>query len=81
MQATIFPYTTPKVFRSGSQANGCLLTELPRISIPRTRVNKDKKSWGLTAPALNCGFPIPYCGLPLKVVSVSTFLFFSWAWP
>jgi hypothetical protein len=33
VQATIFPYTTPKVFRSGSQANGCLLTELPRIPI------------------------------------------------
>ena len=43
MQATIFPYTTPKVFRSGSQANGCLLTELPRIPIPRTPVNKGKK--------------------------------------
>jgi len=43
VQATIFPYTTPKVFRSGSQANGCLLTELPRITIPRTPVNKGKK--------------------------------------
>ena len=40
MQATIFSYTTPKVFRSGSQAKGCLLTELPRIPIPRTSVNK-----------------------------------------
>src|SRR5918994_7988501 len=30
-----FPYTTTKVFRSGSQANGCLLTELPRIHLPR----------------------------------------------
>jgi hypothetical protein len=40
VQATIFPYTTPKVFRSGSQANGCLLTELPRIPIPRTLVNR-----------------------------------------
>jgi hypothetical protein len=43
VQATIFPYTMPKVFRSGSQANGCLLTELPRISIPRTPVNKGMK--------------------------------------
>jgi hypothetical protein len=40
VQATIFPYTTPKVFRSGSQANGCLLTELPRILLPRTWVNR-----------------------------------------
>src|SRR5215208_4832062 len=40
VQATIFPYTTPKVFRSGSQANGCLLMELPRIPIPRTPVNR-----------------------------------------
>src|SRR5215211_5217261 len=40
VQATIFPYTTPKVFRSGSQANGCLLMELRRIPIPRTSVNK-----------------------------------------
>ena len=38
MQATIFPYTTPKVFRSGSQANGCLLKELPRIFLPRNPV-------------------------------------------
>jgi hypothetical protein len=46
VQVTIFPYRTPKVFRSGSQANGCLLTELPRISIPRTSVNKGKeKGW------------------------------------
>src|SRR5215208_8239927 len=36
VQATIFPYTTPKVFRSGSQANGCLLTELPRIPLIET---------------------------------------------
>jgi hypothetical protein len=45
VDATIFPYTTTptKVFRSGSQANGCLLTELPRISIPRIPVNKDAK--------------------------------------
>jgi hypothetical protein len=34
-----FSHTTTKVFRSGSQANGCLLTELPRIPILRTRVN------------------------------------------
>ena len=26
-----------------SQANGCLLTELPRIHLPRTSVNKGKK--------------------------------------
>src|SRR5215218_9616575 len=50
VQATIFPYTTPKVFRSGSQANGCLLTELPRIPIPRTPVNQGKKG----------GCPDPY---------------------
>src|SRR5919107_2909597 len=51
MQATIFPYTTPKVFRSGSQANGCLLTELPRLLIPRTPVNKGKrKGRGLRKP-------------------------------
>src|SRR5215208_1827763 len=53
VQATIFSYTTPKVFRSGSQANGCLLTELPRIPIPRTPVNKGKrKGWVLRDPAL-----------------------------
>ena len=40
VQATIFPYTTPKVFRCGSQANGCLLTELPRILLLRTWVNR-----------------------------------------
>jgi hypothetical protein len=40
VQATIFPYTTPKVFRSGSQANGCLLTELPRILFTGSWVNK-----------------------------------------
>jgi hypothetical protein len=38
-----FSHTTPKVFRSGSQANGCLLMELPRIHLPRTRVNKGKE--------------------------------------
>jgi hypothetical protein len=46
VQATIFTYTTPKVFRSGSQANGCLLTELLRIPIPRTPVNKGKRKGG-----------------------------------
>src|SRR5688572_23462034 len=35
-----FSHTTTKVFRSGSQANGCLLTELPRIPILGTWVNK-----------------------------------------
>jgi hypothetical protein len=39
VQATIFPYTTTKVFRSGSQANGCLLTELPRIPKRRSSHN------------------------------------------
>src|SRR5215204_2450796 len=49
VQATIFPYTTPKVFRSGSQANGCLLTELPRIHLPRTPVNKARRRAVLAA--------------------------------
>src|ERR671912_499429 len=40
VQATIFPYTTTKVFRSGSQANGCLLTELPRILLLGISVNR-----------------------------------------
>src|SRR5215208_3540226 len=44
VQATIFPYTTPKVFRSGSQANGCLLTELPRIPILGTWVNSPQRT-------------------------------------
>ena len=48
MQATIFPYTTTKVFLSGSQANGCLLTELSRIYILGTPVNKGRIPYGLT---------------------------------
>jgi hypothetical protein len=40
-----------------------------------------KESRSVKAPALNCALPIPYCGLPLKVVSSLMFLFFSWALP
>jgi hypothetical protein len=54
VDATIFPYTRPtKVFRSGSQANGCLLTELPRIPIPRTPVNRGPSQERNSVPARN----------------------------
>jgi hypothetical protein len=69
-------------------------SELLRIHIPRRWVNKGKEkdrsvdpgsarkeSRSVKAPALNCALPIPYCGLPLKVVSSLMFLFFSWALP
>src|SRR5918995_6514965 len=59
-----FSHTTPKVFRCGSQANGCLLTELPRIPIPRTPVNKGmKKGRGLDPQpffSARCGTISPF---------------------
>jgi hypothetical protein len=42
-------------------------------------VNKGKKkSRGCYTPALKCDLSIPYCGLPLKVVSTLGFLFLAW---
>jgi hypothetical protein len=37
-----FSHTTTKVFRSGSQANGCLLTELLRTPLRRSSQNSLK---------------------------------------
>ena len=51
-----FFHTTTKVFRSGSQANGCLLTELPRIPLLRTRVNKGRAEPSSSAPFVTLVF-------------------------
>src|SRR5918995_5412990 len=42
-----FSHTTPtKVFRCGSQANGCLLTELPRTPLRRSSQNSFSTHFG-----------------------------------
>jgi hypothetical protein len=46
----LFPYTTPKVFRCGSQADGCLRTELQRI--PRMRTSQNSFTHELELPRI-----------------------------
>ena len=71
-----FSHTTPKVFRSGSQANGCLLTELPR-TIPRTPLNKNKGRAGAASrprPSLLTLAYLSACGMVRSRLPPSYFL-------